>query len=212
MKITLLMDNIKSWYYPYAEELKSKLANRGHKVFLIHSGDEVQSGELAFFLSCEKIIKKEIRDKNKHNLVVHSSALPKGKGFSPLTWQILEGKSEITNTLFEAMDAVDAGEIYMQNKVYFAGHELLDELHQKQGEKINELILEFIEKYPDISGRQQAGEESFYKKRGASDSQLDINKTLAEQFNLFRVADNEKYPVFFEYQGKKYILKIYKEG
>ncbi|OGH82513.1 MAG: hypothetical protein A3F93_00535 [Candidatus Magasanikbacteria bacterium RIFCSPLOWO2_12_FULL_34_7] len=143
--------------------------------------------------------------------MVHSSDLPNGKGWSPMTWSILEGKSEITNTLFEAVDAVDAGNIYMQNQIKFEGHELLSELHQKQGEKINELILDFVDKYPSVDGKPQSGEESFYKKRSDEDSELDTEKTLAEQFNLLRVVDNEKYPAFFEYKGKKYILKIYKE-
>lgn len=211
MQITLLMDNPKSWFYKYAEDLKKSLEEKGHEVFLTHSTDDVHTGELAFFLSCEKIIKKDIRDKNKHSLVVHSSDLPQGKGWSPMTWSILEGKSEITNTLFEAVDAVDAGEIYMQNKIQFEGHELLGELHQKQGEKINELILDFVDKYPKVVGKEQTGEESFYEKRSAKDSELDVEKTIAEQFDLLRVVDNEKYPAFFEYNGKKYILKIYKE-
>ncbi|OGH59392.1 MAG: hypothetical protein A2725_01015 [Candidatus Magasanikbacteria bacterium RIFCSPHIGHO2_01_FULL_33_34] len=211
MKITLLMDNPKSWFYKYTKDLKNILEERGHEVFLVHTIDEVQNGELAFFLSCEKIIKKEIRDLSKLSLVVHSSDLPNGKGWSPMTWSILEGKSEITNTLFEAVDAVDAGNIYMQNQIKFEGHELLSELHQKQGEKINELILDFVDKYPSVDGKPQSGEESFYKKRSDEDSELDTEKTLAEQFNLLRVVDNEKYPAFFEYKGKKYILKIYKE-
>ena len=56
----------------------------------------------------------------------------------------------------------------------------------------------------------QEGAESFYKGRKPEDSQLDFNKTIAEQFNLLRVVDNDKYPAFFEHQGEKYFLKITK--
>ena len=41
-------------------------------------------------LSCGQIINKEVLQRNRNNLVVHAGALPKGKGWSPLTWQILE--------------------------------------------------------------------------------------------------------------------------
>lgn len=212
MKITLLMDNPKSWYYSYAQDLRESLVEKGHDVALVHTTDEVVEGELAFFLSCEKIIKKDIRDRNKHSLVVHSSPLPQGKGWSPLTWTILEGGNEITNTLFEAVDAVDAGEIYMQNTFSFEGHELLDELHDAQGKKINELILQFVDAYPNIEGKVQEGAESFYERRRPEDSKIDPNKSIAEQFNLLRVVHNEKYPAFFELNGNRYILKIEKDG
>lgn len=211
MKITLLMDNPTSWYHPHAQALQKALSERGHEAALVHTTEDLGTGDLAFFLSCEKIIKKEIRDRNKLSLVVHSSNLPRGKGWSPLSWGILEGRSEITNTLFEAVDKVDAGKIYLQNTMHFADHELLDELHREQGTKINELILQFVDAYPSVVGREQRGEESFYRKRQPTDNELDPEKSIAEQFNLLRVVDNEKYPAFFQYRGCKYILKIEKD-
>ncbi|MFA7314332.1 MAG: formyltransferase family protein [Candidatus Magasanikbacteria bacterium] len=211
MLITLLLDNKKSWFYPYAEDLKKKIEEKGNHVYLVHSVDEVEVGDFAFFLSCEKIIKKDIRTKNKYNIVVHSSALPKGKGWSPLTWQILEGKNKITNTLFEAVDKVDAGVIYMQNEMEFCGDELLNELHEIQGRSINQLILEFISLYPLIDGKKQVGDETFYERRTSSSSELNIDKSIKEQFNLLRVVDNELYPAYFLYKGNRYILTIKKE-
>ena len=214
MIITLLMDNPKSWFYPFAENLKEKLSGLGHEAELAHITDDIKDGELAFFLSCEKIIKQPIRDKNKHNLVVHSSPLPAGKGWSPMTWTILAGENVITNTLFEAVDAVDAGVIYIQNSITFEGGELLPELQAAQGQAIVDIIIEFVSAYPEVieRGEEQVGEESFYERRRPEDSKLDPNKTIADQFNLLRVVDNEKYPAFFNYKGSKYILKIYKDN
>lgn len=65
---------------------------------------------------------------NAHNLVVHSSALPHGRGWSPITWQILEGKNEIPTTLIEAGETVDSGCIYARHQMQFKGNELLDEI------------------------------------------------------------------------------------
>ncbi|EOB2070111.1 formyltransferase family protein [Campylobacter coli] len=51
---------------------------------------------------------------NTHNIVIHASNLPQGKGWSPFFHQVIEGKNEITFSLFEADDKVDNGDIYLQ--------------------------------------------------------------------------------------------------
>lgn len=208
--ITIIVDDPKSWIIPYAKELKKNLQSKGHNVYLVQEHTQIRPGDMAFFLGCTSIIKRKILSRNKHNLVVHESALPEGKGWSPLTWQIVEGKNEIPITLFEAVEEVDAGPIYFQEIMSFAGHELLDELHAVQGEKTIELCLKFVDQYPNVQARPQQGKESFYRKRTKSDSRLDPHKSIIESFNMFRVADNKRYPVFFEYLGHEYILKIEK--
>ena len=208
MKITLVTDNPKSWIMPYVSELKRRLGQK-HRVIWVYDVKKIKPGECAFFLACEKIVSKEILGLHKHNLVVHESALPQGRGWSPLTWQILEGKNEIPITLFEARENVDSGDIYLQTKMKFEGHELVDELRRKQGEATMALVLEFGSRYPKIKGQRQSGKASFYGRRRPSDSELDVNRPLKEQFNLLRVVDNERYPAFFIYRGRKYFLKIY---
>ena len=64
---------------------------------------------------------------HRYNLVVHESALPQGQGWSPMTWQILEGASSIPITLFEAVADLDAGPIHLQQQITLQGHELVDE-------------------------------------------------------------------------------------
>lgn len=183
----------------------------GHNVQIAHSPSEIRAGELAFFLSCGEIVPPGILSLNKHNLVVHASDLPQGKGGTPLTWQILEGKNEITVCLLEAADKVDSGDIYFKEVINFNGGELLEELHAAVGSVTLNLVLRFIARYPHIKGDKQSGPESFYKRRFPKDSEVSIDKTLRDLFNNLRIADNEKYPVFFEHLGQKYILKIYKQ-
>lgn len=210
MIITLLCDNPNSWIIPYVKEIAKELKELDHDVYLVNHYKEIKKGELAFLLGCEKIVPKDYLVLNKHNLVVHESDLPKGKGWSPLTWQILEEKNEIPITLFEAVQEVDAGDIYLQDVISLNGTELLSEIKHKQGILTKKLVLEFVNKYPNITGRKQEGEETFYERRTPKDSELDSNKTIKEQFNLLRVVDNERYPAFFYKDGQKYILKIYK--
>jgi|TARA_B100002003_G_scaffold247610_1_gene279522 methionyl-tRNA formyltransferase len=212
MKITIVADNPSSWIMPYIEQLVQLLKKKKHKVDVVSSHRKICYGDLALFLGCEQIAKPKILARNAHNLVVHESALPKGRGMSPLTWQIIEGKNTIPITLFEITEGgIDSGDIYLQNTMKFEGHELVDELREEQGKKTIDLILKFVERHPNISGQAQKSRASYYKRRGPKDSELDPNKTIAEQFNFLRVVDNERYPAFFTYRGKKYFLHIYKK-
>ena len=54
-----------------------------HATFLRNAAD-VQEGGVAFFLSCVKLTPPGVLARNHHNLVVHASALPHGRGFSPV--------------------------------------------------------------------------------------------------------------------------------
>ncbi len=208
MKIQILIDNRSSWIIPYGLKLVREIEQLKpeSEITITHEHKEITKGDLLIMLSCEKIFKK--LELNKFNLVVHESDLPKGKGWSPLTWQILEGKNTIPITLFEAAESVDSGKIYFKDKIEFDGTELVDELRAKQGEKTVELILNFVKKFPSIEGQEQSGESTFYEKRTSKNSELNIDKTIREQFNLLRVCDNEKYPAFFILDGKKYKISI----
>ena len=73
---------------------------------------QIENGDVAFYLSFGQTVPVVILSRNNHYLVVHESALPHGKGWSPLTCQILEGKNEIPITLFEAEELVDSGKIF----------------------------------------------------------------------------------------------------
>nr|WP_315055745.1 formyltransferase family protein [uncultured Lysinibacillus sp.] len=207
-KVTILTDK-KSWINTYIDEYIKNAASPIKKIFHY---DEISEGDFLFILGYTKIIEADYLLKNKHNLVVHESALPSGKGWSPLTWQILEGKSEIPITLFEASEKVDTGMIYLQDTLKFKGTELITDLRRKQGKYTMDLCQRFIDTYPQCvhDGKMPVGEESFYTRRTPKDSELNIHKTIEEQFNLLRVADNENYPAFFIYKGEKYKVKISK--
>jgi len=211
MLIQILVDNKTSWILPFTESLVEELSKKKINIVHRYTHESVTTGEILVMLSCEKIFKD--LHLNKKNLVVHESALPNGKGWSPLTWQVLEGKTRIPVTLFEASIKVDAGNIYDVCYIDLDGTELVDELRSKQWIATRELIIHYIENYnPNNLGISQSGQESFYPRRTKKDSLLDINKTIFEQFNLLRVCDNERYPAWFEIHGKKYIIKIYKEN
>jgi UDP-2,4-diacetamido-2,4,6-trideoxy-beta-L-altropyranose hydrolase len=211
-KVTVVSDG-NSWINKYIPQLVTMLKDRGHIVLWVHDVAEIPQGDFVFYVGCGQIVPTSILARNRHNLVIHESAIPQGKGWSPLTWQILEGKNEIPITLFEATEKVDNAMIYLTDTMLFKGTELVDELRSAQAAKSVELFLKFIDSYPDVvsQGRQPQGESSYYRRRMPVNSRLDIDKTIAEQFHLLRVVDNEQYPAYFEINGEVYKLKIYKD-
>ena len=96
IKIAILT-TANQWFEEYAKELLNKVSNA--KLFFDHKNME-ESFDIVFILSYHKIINKRYLDKNKHNIVIHASALPKGKGWAPMFWQILEEKNKIPFTMF----------------------------------------------------------------------------------------------------------------
>ena len=206
-----IVSDADSWITPYVEKLAEELQAMEHNVICRHDFDVKRAYDLCFLLSFSKIISARNLQRNKHNLVVHESALPKGKGWSPLTWQILEGKNCIPITLFEATAKVDAGQIYLQEKMHFKGTELVQDLRHVQGTMTQRLCLEFVRRYPAIlqTAKAQDGEATFYPRRRPADSCMDLDKPLRTQINLLRVVDNERYPAFFDYEGERYYLAIY---
>ena len=92
----------------------------------------------------------------------------------------------------------------------FAGHELIDEMRRQQGQKTIALCQRFAAEVAPRSGEPQSGEPTFYPRRRPADSQLDVGRSIRDQFNLLRVVDNERYPAWFEYRGHRYRLAIEK--
>lgn len=209
-KISFLTDNLESWIIPFVNTLE-EVISQNHQVTRCCSCEDIPKGDMSFFLSCEKIVPPRILRRNTHNLVVHPSHLPQGKGFSPLAWQILEDKNEISISLFEAEEKVDSGCLYYCDVMELKGHELNSEIKGFQGQKTIDMVMRFINDYPHIKGKPQRGEESFYRRRRKEDSELDVDKSIAEQFNLLRIVDNERYPAFFRFKNHEYTLKIYRK-
>jgi UDP-2,4-diacetamido-2,4,6-trideoxy-beta-L-altropyranose hydrolase len=213
LKLSIVSDR-NSWINGYIAELVDGWRSLGHTVEWVHDVKFAPNGDISFFLGCSQIADKNILFRNTHNLVVHESALPRGRGWSPLTWQIIEGKREIPITLFEASDILDSGKIYLTDVLEYDGSELIDKLRYSQAQKTIFMCRKFVNQYPEIILRahNQEGEASYYAHRKKEDSELDVDKSLKEQFNLLRVVDNKNYPAFFKLYGKKYVIKIEEEN
>lgn len=208
IKITLLFDQANDWIAPFFDDFKVE-----ERFILKREYDykKVINQDIVFILGYTKILNNDFLNSNLLNLVIHESALPKGKGFAPLQWQILEGKTTVPISIIVASEKVDSGEIVFQDKIELDGNELYHEIRTRQAAATIGIIDKFLKVYPNIEKLPQSGEPSFYKRRTKKDSELDIDQSIKEQFNLLRIVNNEEWPAFFYHNKQKYILKIYKE-
>lgn len=199
-----------SWINEHVPDLILYALSEGHEMTWTHSADEAPGGDLCFYLSYGRIVDAATRARYQHNLVVHASDLPKGRGWSPASWLILEGAERVPVTLLAAVDKVDAGPIYLQEWIDLKGTELVDDWRSQIAQKTIDLARKFLRQYPQVleKSRNQVGEPSAYPRRRTKDSMLDLNKTIAEQINLLRIVDNDDYPAFFIYEGKEFVLRI----
>jgi len=210
IKVTFLLDKTNLWFEKQIRNYDFKL---NHKYIFKFSKNprNIKNQNIVFPLSYTKILPESFLKKNELVLIVHSSKLPKHKGFSPLQNQILENKDKIYISLIKAVKKVDAGPIYIQGSFKLNGTELYEEIRNIQGLQFLKIIKKFLNKYPNVKSTKQTGKGNFNKRRYLADSKLNINKTIKQQFNHLRINDNDSYPSFFLYKKNKYILKIFKE-
>jgi methionyl-tRNA formyltransferase len=136
--------------------------------------------------------------------------LPKDKGFAPLQYKILRNETKFFISLFKATSEVDSGPIFLQDNYNLNGTELYEEIRYKQAKAVIKIMVKYLKKFPAISSKKQNGNSTYNRKRTPKDSELDINKTIKEQFNHLRINDNVNFPSFFIYKKIKYFIKIYK--
>tara|TARA_B100000768_G_C11283261_1_gene380054 strand:- start:5635 stop:6276 length:642 start_codon:yes stop_codon:yes gene_type:complete len=205
----ILLDKNNNWLEPYVTQFLNKI-NLDIKKHLIYDLKNLNKFEICFVLGYMKILGEDVIKDSCKYYVIHESSLPKGKGFAPLTWQVLEGKKKIEACLIELSDPVDSGRIALKRTITLTGLELYEDLRAKQAATTFDLISCFLQDPLSINYKSQSGVSTFYKKRNTKDSKLDINKSIQDQFNLLRVCNNDEWPAYFEVDNQKYILKIYK--
>lgn len=198
-----VFQHIKNW-----AKLYSKNINININIF--SDTIDLPGGDILFLISCNELINKNTLTKYKKSLVIHASDLPDDKGWSPHIWNIIKGSNNIIITLLEAADKVDSGDIWKKSILQLKGDELLDSINKKLYKAETDLIEYAINSFDTIKPEKQnnLGNMNYYKRRTPSCSELNIDLTIREQFNLLRTVDNERFPAYFKYNNKTYILSI----
>lgn len=209
--LRLLCDIPDSFLIERTNELLQALTAPHVEVYFYRKFEDVPTNGVLILISAQKILKINEIAKFDNCFVVHPSRLPEGRGSAAIANYVLGGKDEIWVSIFEPTEKIDQGPIYYQEGFKLEGHELLPEIRNFQFLITVKLLQQLVNDYPNFTPAVQTGAMSYFNKRFPIDSEINVNKTILEQFNLFRIVDNEKYPAFFRHKNFKYVLKIYKE-
>jgi methionyl-tRNA formyltransferase len=211
VKITFLCSDD---HHPINEYLKSWMRTNEniHDVELVQKKSQIRGGEILFLISCCEVINSTYRNKYSATLVLHASDLPRGKGWSPHIWELLHGANHLTLSLLEAADKVDSGKIWKKIQIPVLKHMLWDEINHLLFAAEIELINYAVSSFNCGAATEQDSQDvgTCYQKRSPKDSELDVNKTIADQFNLIRVCDPNRFPAYFDYLGCRYKLILEK--
>lgn len=210
MKITVLCSNR---MHPVNVHIESWIAeHQEHQITLIRSKSELTRGDLLFLISCSEIVSESDCKNYSKALVIHASDLPHGRGWSPHIWQIIGGATVLTLTLLEAAKKVDSGNIWKKLKVNVGKDALWDEINQVVFEAEINLMDFAVNNFSVIKTEEQLllNNCTYYQKRSPSDSKIDVQKSIEEQFDLMRVCDPDRFPAYFELYGKKYSIRLEK--
>jgi len=211
MKITILCSDAN---HPINTHLiQWRDANRhNHEINICRTKADLTRGDILFLISCTQIITKSDRERYSVALVIHASDLPRGRGWSPHIWQILEGSKEVTCSLLEAEDKVDSGRIW--KKVYFdvPPTALWDEINARLFAAELTLMDFAVMNFHTIQPKPQPIDivPSYYPRRTPDDSMLNVDMSIRSQFDRIRVCDPDRFPAFFDHLGCRYILKLEK--
>ena len=207
-KICFLLDKKNNWLLHYCKKFIN--INKKYNIKIFYNFKKIFNYDYIFVLGFTKILPSYFLQRNNLVMVIHESDLPKGKGKSPIQWQILDNKSVIRVNLIRLIKKLDGGDIILSDKITFNGSELYDEIRYKQAEKTLEIINKFL-KLKKVKFKKQIGKETFFKSRSKVDSKLNFKASIKKNFNILRIANNKYWPAFFYHKGYKYTLKIFKE-
>lgn len=211
MKITLLCSDP-------THPIRAELAGWMHRhpefeVDLVERKAAAGGGDFLFLISCHEIVDAEVRSRYRHSLVIHASDLPADRGWSPHIWAVLRGDRELTVSLLEVADVVDSGRIWRKEKIALSGNEVAHEINDRLFAAELTLIEWAIANHETVVPAEQDSRRATHlRRRTPEDSRLDPERTLAEQFDLLRIADPERYPAFFEWRGRRFRLRLEPDG
>jgi len=147
---------------------------------------------------------------------LHFSLLPKYRGASPIQSALLAGEKESGISIFKLVKAMDAGDIYIQEKYnllkskkYNKNHlEVFDDMIEIGKQKLRELITDFYSFSPLPQNEAHA---TFCGKFQKSDGEIDLKTIskleLSKKYNAFFIWPGVFY--FDDYQKRVKLIELH---
>ena len=163
MIINILIDHKDSFFLDYKSILISKLKILKHKVYFSSNYKKIKKGDLLVIIATKKILTQKYLDKNKLNINVHPSNLPKGRGGAAVVWNILKNKNYFHLTLHKAVKKVDSGDIFIKKKILFKNYELSNSIRKKQAFYTIKLVIKLVKNIHKIRPKNKRNQLIYQK-------------------------------------------------
>lgn len=166
--------------------------------------------EIAFVIGWRFLIPKEAYTLPiKGTLIIHDSLLPKYRGFSPMSWAIINGEKETGVTLFFIAETVDSGAIVDQLKTPIYLEDTVFSLDQRLiqlYEKIIEKNFTALQSGNFTTRIQNEDEATFCCKRIPEDGLINWNQPAIKIYNFIRALSQPLPGAFTYLKGKKIFI------
>jgi len=157
--------------------------------------------DLVISLGYDRIIPEEYIDRPAFGIIVfHSSDLPKGRGWAPLFYTIINKEEYLTQTMFYADKEVDSGPIIAKARYPMNRFFTISELREID----DNLTIFLFEKYCSLicsekvkATHQNHNEATYWAKRTPKDSRIEPEKSILENLDLIRALP-DNLPAEFE--------------
>ena len=139
------------------------------------------------------------------SVAIHFSLLPEGKGFAPVNWAIIVGKTHTGATLFYLDEGMDTGDIIAQVEVPIAMEDAAKDLNDKLTDASVAMFRDMLPKLAEGAAPrtpQDNARATYYAKRIPDDGKLDWTQPALKVYNQIR-ALTHPYPGAFCYYGER---------
>jgi methionyl-tRNA formyltransferase len=183
------------------------------KIEVLEDHKQCKGGDLLIALSYGRRIPESVFSRYGLATVLHASALPEGRGWSPANWMLENLETFFTISLIQLANEIDGGAIIAQRRFEIGIGDLWENFIQESQQIQQTLLLELLRGELDvINPKQQEGSASYFRKRSPADSEIDPYQSLEKQWGKIRAADPSRYPNFFRIHGKEFVIEVKQRG
>lgn len=141
---------------------------------------------------------------------LHTGLLPEGRGWHPLNWALIWGRDKTGITIHKVVDSFDAGDICVQQEVPIFETDNIVRLRERVDTFVPMVVQVF---FADpvvrmaLAKKQNQAHATYAPRRFPEDSELNLDASPTELYNLFRSCDPQEYPAYIMENGVKKIVK-----
>jgi len=137
---------------------------------------------------------------------LHGSLLPKYRGAAPMQYALMNGESETGITLMEMVDKMDAGKMYLKEKVELLDEDNMDSLILKMADAAYTAVINGLSDYLNginIGVEQDETQVTFTSKIKAENQKIDFNNSAESIHNLIRALTSNP-GAYFVYKNENF--------